>query len=561
MIAGSMIVTAVCAAEQGKEVPLTAGNALHLPAVAAVADCPSLASLNVSQNAGALVRITSAKIISNGKAGSYCKVDVEADDYARFELRLPIANWTQRLLFAGGFGQSPPAMLSQFASVSWRDLGNRGNEDVFASNYQYRVNFAYRAMHLQVLAAKAIIAKYYNQGPRFSYYDACSEPGREGMMEVQRFPEDFDGVAAGCPPINDTVNNGLFYAWNILANTGKQGTPIITTEKLPVLHKAVLDECDAADGANDGIISDPFHCHPQLTAVECKPDQDRSSCLTSEQVHAALELYRGAHDDQGNKLAPSGVLPGSELSWAGVIVPKPRAPGQPAGPDDRTGTKLAIRSEFNDPPLPTSFTLSDFRFDRATFAAITKLHPLYDATDPDLSAFAKAGHKLILWQSLGDTNVLPAHAILYYDALQNTLGSQAVEQFVRFYVLPGVFHCGGGNGPAIRDFLSPLMAWVELGIAPGVLLATHIPGATGSFSPSSGSATFAPDLSRPVYPYPYTAKYAGRGNVKDAHNFVQGPALRPPQELFNWLGSGFYTPDYEKWCTGTGTVLQCKDSR
>jgi hypothetical protein len=190
-----------------------------------------------------------------------------------------------------------------------------------------------------------------------------------------------------------------------------------------------LAECDAADGVKDGIISDPLSCHLKLTAAECKPGQDPAECLTSEQVHAALELYKGAHDDKGSKLVPIGVLPGSELSWTGVIAPNPSPSARDGNDQARNGTVLALRSEFIDPPLPTTFRLSDVKFDRAAFDAFTKIHYLYDATDPELTAFAKAGHKLILWQSLGDINVLPAHAILYCTGLQKQMGAKAVDRF------------------------------------------------------------------------------------------------------------------------------------
>jgi len=535
---------------------------MKLPAVPAVVDCSTLNSANITQIVGAPVRITSAAIASDGNHPRYCKVQVVADEYARFEVHLPVSSWTQRLLFGGGMGQQPPAMVSEFVTVSWRDLGNRGHEDDFADDYQQRVNFAYRGMHLQVLASKALIAKYYNQAPKFSYYNACSEPGREGMMEVQRFPEDFNGVIAGCPPINDVINNGVFYAWNILANIGPDGKPIITADKLPILHNAVLDQCDGADGLKDGLISDPLSCHPDLKVMECKPRQDPSSCLTPGQVQVAQELYRGAHDAQGNKLEPTGLFPGSELSWLGIVVPRPSEDMQGIGDEEaRRGTALAIRSEFNDPPLPRTFKLTDLKFDRASIDAITKLHFLYDATDPDLTPFAKAGHKLILWHSLGDVSVLPAQSIIYYTALQKLMGAKAVDEFVRFYLLPGVYHCGGGEGPAIRDFLTPLMLWVENGIAPGALLATHIPGARPFGPPPADYVPPPPDLTRPIYPYPFIAQYTGEGSTKDAANFVQGPARPAPADLFNWFGAGFYTPGYEKWCTGSGTTFECKNSR
>jgi len=539
---------------------------LELSAVVPVIGCSALSSIDISQAVGAPTKITSASVVDDGKTSSYCKLQVVVDDYAKFELHLPVSAWTQRLLFGGGPGAQVAGgmKLDQFVTVAWQDLGNRGHEDDFAGHDEYRVNYGYRGMHLQVLAAKALLAKYYGQAQKFSYFNACSEPGREGMMEVQRFPEDFDGVAAGCPPINMTINNGLFYAWNILTNTGADGQPILTADKLPILHKAVLNQCDDTDGVKDGIVSDPLHCHPDLSAVECKPGKDSSTCLTKAQVHVAQELYRGAHDVQGNKLEPIGVLPGSELTWTGVIIPRPVRPGGNMGMDDRAGTTTAIRSQFNYPPLASTWKLSDLKFDRAMFEATTKLHYLYDATDPDLSGFAKAGHKLILWQGLADSNVLPAHAILYYTALQKQMGAKAVDQFARFYILPGVGHCGGGDGPAIKDFLTPLILWVERGVAPGALIAAHVAG--NPFGMGPGGPTMAatvpavPDLTRPVYPYPYFAQYAGTGSINDASNFVQGPARPAPAELFNWLGSGFYVPGYEKWCTATGTTLRCKDS-
>jgi feruloyl esterase len=529
---------------------------LDLPAVPPAIDCASVTAADVPEATSASIKITSAAVIDDGRTAPHCRVQAIVDGFAKFEVHLPVSEWKQRFL-AGG-GPAGTVQANGFATMSRQDIGNRGSEDAFANNYQARVDFAYRIVHLQVAAAKAFIAKYYGHGPKFSYYNACSEPGREGMMEVQRFPEDFDGVVTGCPPINDVINNGLFYAWNIRANTRADGTLIITPDKLPLLHQAVLQECDALDGLKDGLVSDPFGCHPKLTEIECKPGQNATSCLTTEQIHSALELYRGAHDDKGKKLEPVGVLPGSELHWTAVIAPNPPLPGRPTFSNDRDGTVFALRSEFSDPPLGKSWQLSDLKFDRASFDAFTKLHYLYDATDPDLTAFAKAGHKLIIWQGLADTNVLPAHTVLYYTALQKTMGVQAVDQFVRLYVLPGVGHCGGGDGPFIRDFLTPLQLWVERGLAPDVLPASHV----ASQAPAAATGASAePNLTRPVYPYPYTSRYRGTGEIHDGNNFVRGPARPAPATLFSWWGANFYKPGYEKWCTAKGTVLECKSSR
>jgi len=550
----------------------SAPQPLNLAAVAHSLDCPAMTAMDVSSAVGSRTIVKTAVVVDEGVSTAYCKVQVVVDDYANFEMHLPISGWTQRLLFGGGpAAQVAPGSMSldHFVTVSWQDLGRRGHEDDFATNYQYRINDGYRGMHLQVLAAKALIAKYYGRAPKFSYYNACSEPGREGMMEVQRFPEDFDGVGAGCPPINFTLNNGVFQAWNVLANSGPDGEPILTADKLPILHKAVLDQCDAADGAKDGIVSNPFACHPDLTVVECKAEQDPNTCLTSAQVHVALELYRGAHDARGGKLVPIGVLPGSELAWSSTIAPT----RNPTEPRDQTTT--AIRSQFSDPALPATWRLRDLKFDRASFDAITKLHYLYDATNPDLTAFAKAGHKLILWQGLGDTNVLPAHAVLYYTALQKVMGEKTVAGFVRFYALPGVNHCGGGDGPVISDLLAPLMVWVERGVAPGALPGAHLPRPAGGGEAGEPRGTgsdptklapappAAADFTRPIYPYPVSAKYLGTGNIREAANFTEGPAQPAPASLSDWFGSSFYAPRPEKWCTTTdnGAVLHCTDSR
>jgi feruloyl esterase len=540
----------------------TTPQPLNLPVVAPVVDCSAMSSADVSKAVGAATVVSSAIVVDDGKSAAYCKLQIVVDDYARLTLNLPVAAWTQRLLFGGGPGaQVAPGelKLDQFVTASWQDLGHRNDTDILAHNYPYRVNAGYRGAHLQVLAAKALIAKYYGQAQKFSYYNACSEPGREGMMEVQRFPEDFDGVGAGCPPINFTINNGIFQGWNVLTNTGADGKPVITADKLPILHKAILDQCDAADGAQDGIVSDPFVCHPNVTATQCKAGQDPGTCLSAAQVHVAQELYRGAHDDKGGKLTPIGVLPGSELAWTATIVPSGRNPAEA-----RDGTSTSIRSMYSEPALAADWEMGQLKFDRAWFDATTKLRYLYDATNPDLSGFAKAGHKLILWQAMGDTNVLPAHAVLYYTALKQLMGAKTADSFVRFYVLPGVYHCGGGDGPVITNLLPALMAWVERGVAPGALTGAHTPRPAGAPAQGAGNAGGAPpvaDLTRPIYPYPFVAKYIGTGDVRDAANYVQGPARPAPANLSDWFGANFYKPGFQQWCTGTSTGLDCKRSR
>ncbi|MBC2667275.1 tannase/feruloyl esterase family alpha/beta hydrolase [Novosphingobium flavum] len=529
---------------------------LALPVLAPRMDCAALVGTDVSATAGGQTRVASASVIDNGQVAAYCNVKVVVDDYARFELHLPVKGWSQRLLFGGGPGAQTPAgvKIDQFASVSWEDLGRRQNEDVLANRYRDQIYAGYKGMHLQVLASKALIARFYGRGPRFSYYNACSNPGREGLIEAQRFPKDFDGIGAGCPPLNTTLNNGLWHAWNVTTNMRADGSAILTADKLPILHKAVLDACDAADGARDAIVSDPFACRVPFEKVECKPGQDASTCLTADQVRVARELYRGPHDANGLKLAPSGVLPGSELAWTATIVPSDSRFGGPA--EARTATEKAIRSHYNLPALAPDWSLSQVKFDRATFEATTKYNFLHDATNTDMSPYAKAGGKLILWMALGDTNVLPTSTILYYETLRKQMGPAATDAFMRFYLLPGVYHCGGGDGPVLANLLLPLMVWVERGVAPGVLEGVHVPRGPGP-QPMNAPQPAA-DLTRPIWPYPYTQQYLGHGDVRKAASFVRGPArLAPVAELSNWAGMGLYRAGAQKWCTPTADGMSC----
>jgi feruloyl esterase len=219
--------------------------------------------------------------------------------------------------------------------------------------------------------------------------------------------------------------------------------------------------------------------------------------------------------------------------------------------------------------------LADFKFDRASFGETTRLHSLYDATDPDLSAFSSAGGKLILWHGMADPHISPLNTIAYYTAMQQLLGKPAVERFARLYLFPGGYHCGGGGGPFNVDLLSPIMAWVENGLAPGALIASHVPGngvpsgpppsAAGTRPPMEQpsdmrtlpSAIAKPDRTRPVFPYPLTAKYTGTGSIDDAKTFLPGSAEPVPASALNWMGLSFYSARFQQWCTASGSNMTC----
>jgi len=553
---------------------LAAGAAAQpasLRVVTPVVDCSALANADISRAVGAPVHITSASMVRDARPAPYCKVLGYVEPAVRFEVRLPSGSWTQRFVETGCGGlcgmlnvrldhadSCAPARNGELALAS-TDMGHSsgGPEGAFgAKDYQLRIDFAYRGVHVTTLAAKALIARYYGQAQKYSYFSGCSDGGREALMEAQRYPEDFNGIAAGAPAMNFITQNTFYHGWNARVNTGADGKPILTADKLPVLHQAALATCDAADGLKDGLIGNPADCHVDPAAAACKPGEDTSACLTADQVRVARELYAGAHDAVGHKFVIGGPMPGSELAWAGVFIP---FPGQ-----DRvmssgisTGTLRYLAYARNP---PENFTLADFKFERASFEATTTLHALYDATDPDLAPFAAAGGKLILWHGWADPHISPLNTVAYYTAMERIMGSTAVSKFARLYLFPGGYHCGGGEGPFDFDLLTPLMAWVERDDAPGALVAAHSPGRGGPPGGTMGAAG-KPDRTRPVFPYPVSARYTGTGSIYNAANFVAGEAQAVPAEALRWLGMGFYSARYEAWCTAKGTVMNCPASQ
>lgn len=547
--------------------PVAMANSPRLASLAVVApavDCESLASVDISAAIGAPTHITSAKAVENGKPASYCAVLGYVEPQIKFEVRLPLKNWTQRFVQGGCGGTCGsigvrignandcfPATNGEVALAS-TDMGHSGRGMEFGDDNQQRIDFAYRSIHVTNLAAKALIEKFYGKGPQYSYFSGCSDGGREGLMEAQRYPKDFNGIIAGAAAMHFTTMNTIYHGWPGKVNTAADGKPILTGREAEILHKAVLAQCDAEDGVTDGLVSNPVACHFDPSVTACKPGQDAATCLGPEQVRVAREIYAGAHDSEGNKLAVSGPLVGSELDWAGLYVPATEKDSAHGGQ-----TAIATMKYLVYKKNPTGeAALADLKFDRKSFEAITELSMLYDSTNPDLKAFATAGGKLIVFHGLADPGNSALNDVSYFNAVGQVMGQAARDKFMRLYLLPGMGHCGGGEGPNSIDLLSPMMAWVESGIAPNGLIASHISMGAGGLESSSAAPPKA-GRTRPIFPYPYTAKYTGTGSIDDAKNFVQGPAQPVPADRLKWLGDAFYSSNHEAWCAVEGTAMKC----
>ena len=300
-------VNIVCAASSAQ---IRSAEPAVLSTVAPVIECSTLVNADISSAVGAPTHITSATAVPAGQPAPYCDVKGSVEPQIQFELRLPLTKWTQRFVQTGCGGLCGhidmgldnddgclPATNGELALAS-TDMGHSGGMDgrFGEKDYQLRIDFAYRGVHLTTLAAKALMVKFYGQQPTYSYFAGCSDGGREALMEAQRFPNDFNGITAGAPAMNFTTQNTFYHGWNARVNTGADGKPILTADKLPLLHKAVLAKCDAEDGLKDGLISNPLACHFDPAVLECKASAAPGSCLTSAQVKVVRELYAGAHD-------------------------------------------------------------------------------------------------------------------------------------------------------------------------------------------------------------------------------------------------------------------------
>jgi feruloyl esterase len=554
-----------------------------LPVAKSVAACADLAKVDVADIGGAGSRITKAAATTSRYGKQVCTVEGVLAPTIAFKTTLPIDSWTQRYLQVGcgglcgrvsdqvGAAEGCAPLQQDGFVIAATDMGHSGQSSEFGDDPQKREDFAYRAEHLTALVSKKLIKTFYGQPQKFAYFSGCSDGGREALMEAQRYPDDFDGVIAGAAALNFLAQNAVYHAWQARSNTGADGKPVLIASRLPLLHAAVLKQCDALDGQTDGVIGNPGACKVDLSLIECKAGASTAACLTPEEVATVRKLYDGPHDPAtGKRLTVGGPLPGSELAWQGVFVPN----SKDAGIFSSMVSLQVLQNLAYPSNPPAGFKLSQVEFTEAGFNKLRAMHPLYDATNPDLSAFAKAGRKLILWHGLSDQHISPLNTIAYHHALEQFLGQQQTAAFERMFLFPGMEHCGGGVGVTAIDLLTPMLEWVEHGNAPEQIIAhtaaprkgpgsfgapTDRPQGGGAAGPQGGpppagmppggpmgeapgaQAVAKVQQSRPVYAYPYLAVYNGSGdkNVAASYSRSQQPAR---YEIPDWIGADFFKP-------------------
>ena len=518
-----------------------AADTTDLPALKAVVSCGQLAKVDLSKTAGTAVTFK-ATVLQTPK-GSFCKVAGDVEPGNSFEVDLPIEHWTQRYVQSAqgnvaitNAGSCKPATNGDVVVGVNSRTGSRAREG-WQTDPQQRIAFAYLLNHQTALMAKALIREFYGQAQRFSYFTGCSGGGREVLIEAQRYPGDFDGIASGAPAILLNVHNGGFYhGWEPHVNKRADGSIILTRDRLDILHDAAIAHCGTTSDAMDGILQMPTACKFDPAWVRCPAGAaDTTKCLGPDEVVVAQKLYQGATDSSGHGFDMGGFPLGSERLWAISM---------PAGGESRTGGELRYLLPLPEANQTSAELDAAFQFNQEWFDKVGILAPLYNGADTNLRPFQQHGGKLLLWQGAEDATVQQRSTIAYYQGVQKVLGAPLTDSFLRFFLLPGVAHCGGGDGPAQIDVLSPLMAWVEQHQQPEMIVAgkpanqrSAVPGEGVSGANVDPRYPYAPAaqpvvLKRPVYPFPNIARYDGKGDKNDPASYKPvKSSVETPQSL------------------------------
>jgi hypothetical protein len=503
---------------------------------------------------------------------TYCAVTGHINTYIGFEILLPVSTWRQRYLQVGCGGLCGSISIAPPETTGYKPLadgdfvlaaeddGHNGNSISWYSNAQQRVDFAYLSYHDVALVSKGLAEKFYGIGPRYSYFDGCSQGGHEALGEIQRYPADFNGVLAGAPASITTELNSVLHEYTFEANytePGYAGSTILDQPEADILLNAAIKACDP----KAGLILDNQACERKfnLDSVACSATLT-SNCLTQAQLAVVRKVLAGPVDAQGQLLYPGGYSLSSSYDWSDpTSVNLPATPGGTVTPASFITEWLQYLTFETD---IGATAVTDEPFTQSYFEQIEKLAPFWDATDPDLQPFAQAGGKLILWQGEADYSIPFATSDAYYQAVVQAMGGlAATQQFARYYALPGVGHCGG-NGPDTYNGLGAVVAWTEKHIAPQALVATqYVPAAPSSGPPPAPAsdltdavpvlgapATTAVVRQLPLFPYPELPAYRGYGNVDDASSYV-GRVSWALQQPIHWLGK-FDTTMI--WCNNRG---------
>ena len=498
-------------------------TAHSLQTQAAPIGCEKLAVVSLPQ-----ATITAAQEIAAGEytppAGgrqanlpTFCRVALTVSPQIHIEVWLPRDTWNGRYRGEGGGGYAGQVSYAGLAegirrgyATASTDTGHPASAGGSFSlkpdgtlNTQLIGDFAERSLRELAIKAKALIKAYYGTAPRYWYWNGCSTGGRQGLMAAQRFPEEYDGLVIGAPAINwDRFIPAELWPQIVMNNTAGGS---ISAAKLTAATKAAVAACDASDGVADGIINDPRKCAYDPAVLVCKAGDDAASCLTPQEANAIRKIWNGPMTESGQRLW-FGLERGAPLNFL-------------AGNNPFAIALAHVQYWIHQNPDFDWHTLTEAAFEADFRASQRNFHDVIGTDNPKLDGFRKHGGRMIIWHGEADPLIFPRGTVNYFErVLAANGGAQQVKDFARLFMAPGVGHCAGGDGPNPVGLLDAVVDWVEKGVAPNTIQAIRR----------------RPDgtmLTRPLCPYPTTAKWTGNGITDDAANFVCVDGKQQPADF------------------------------
>jgi hypothetical protein len=506
----------------------TGGLALAVASPAAAKDCSELAKLALADGkvtaatlvaAGTFQQPSTGAPLPPGVAGAayrnvpaFCRIEATMtptpDSDIKVEIWLPADKWNGKLVGIGNgvwagqlsYSQMADPVTRGFAAVT-TDTGHKGSgltAEWAVGRPERLVDFGHRAVHLMTVAAKAAILDYYGTAQKLSYWNSCSTGGRQGLMAAYRYPEDFDAISAMAPanPMTDLMTQSMWAA----SAAKKTPAAALNPALLGLVHQAAVKQCDALDGLVDGLIGRPQACTFKPASLICKSGE-AGSCLSADQAGAMQDIYDGVKDRSGKTLLPGWPV-GAEMQLLALVM------GAEPFPVANDYFKLLVHGADKG----WDWKAMDYGAEMA--AARNYGAAMLDVAPAGLKAYFARGGKLLLSHGWTDGLIPANNTVKFHSGLEAAIPAAQRDKQLRLFMIPGMDHCGGGEGASAFDTLGTLDAWATGGPAPARIVATRGGG------PAMPGAPALPPLSRPLCPFPQYAQYNGSGDPADAANFA-----------------------------------------
>jgi feruloyl esterase len=454
------------------------------------------------------------------KSNRMCRVTAivthpPANDRVKIWIGLPLTNWNGRFQGNGGggfLGGHPASLLGPVKlgfSSGATDTGHEGGSGKFAldengkQNWQSIIDNAYLGIHEMTVVGKALTKAFYGKAPKYSYFVGGSTGGRQGLMEAQRYPQDYDGIVSACPAINwQRFVSGCLWPEVVMLEMSN----FVSKAKLDAATAGAIAACDNNDGVKDGVIDDPLHCAWDPKALVGTKVGKSNEMFTEADAAVIRKTWEGPRTRDG-KFMWYGLERGADMSaYAGTS-------GSPL-----KGKPFSIALEYwvyylaQDAKWDWS-TLDYAGFEQLWTKSVEEYGAVIGTDDPDLSRFRDHGGKVIIAHGTADQLIPAAGSIDYYKRVQQRMGGEkATAKFARLFLAPGVDHGFRGAGCTPVGINEAIIRWVEDGKAPDKLIAEK--------RDKNGKVI----RTRPLFPYPQVAKYKGSGSTDEEKNFTNAKA-------------------------------------